>query len=218
MVRRKNKCIIKDIHEEYFEQNNELKTIRKIRNDSRYYFHLLPKEIFGELVIQLNMLIKFRYITQLTSDYILYNVLFNHCILKVQPAQCIYTKPRYYHIDLYMYCNHILYSNNDINELIELCDDIILQYFDKSYEGYSFDFIQLCVIKPRESNLHLILYLYDKYVKHIVLITTILVFIFIYNYINIFISFILTYMLFFPITYSIKEFSYILKMMIKNYK
>ena len=89
----KNKNTIRNINEEYFEQNNELKTIRKIRNDSRYYFNLLPKEIFGEIVIQLNMLIKFRYITQLASNYILYNVLFNHCILKVQPKHRIYSKP-----------------------------------------------------------------------------------------------------------------------------
>lgn len=75
-----------------------------------------------------------------------------------------------------------------------------------------------CVIKPRESTLHIILYLYDIYFKNMVSITTSLVFIFIYNYINIFISLLLTYILFFPIRYSIKEFSYTLKMMVKNYK
>lgn len=211
MVNRKKKHIIKDINKEYFEQNNELKTIRKIINDSRYYFHLLPKEIFGEIVIQLNMLIKFRKITQLASDYILYNVLFNHCILKVQPKHWISPKPRYYHIDFYMNCNRILYQNNDSNEVIELCNNNILQFIGKSYECYTYDFIQLCVIKPRESKLHKLLYLYDTYLKHIIFITTSLLFLFIYNYINILSSLILTYILFFPITYYIKQFSYTLK-------
>lgn len=145
MVRIKKKHMIKDIHEEFFEKNNELKTIRKIRNDSRFYFHLLPKEIFGEIVIQLNMLIKFRYITQWASNYILYNVLFNHCILKVQPKHCIYSKPRYYHIDFYIDCNRILYSNNDNNELIGLIENRSIYFeYDKSYESYTYDFIQLC--------------------------------------------------------------------------
>lgn len=216
--KRQKKHTIKDINEEYFEQNNELKTIRKIRNDSHYYFHLLPKEIFGEIVIQLNMLIKFRYITQWASNYILYNVLFNHCILKVQPKHCIYSKPRYYHMDFYIDCNRILYSNNDSNELIELMNNYIELKDRRNYESYTYDFIQLCVIKPRESKLHIILYLYDIYFKHMIFITIILVFIFIYNYINIFVSLLLTYILFFPITYYIKEFSYTLKMMVKNYK